>query len=78
MCDHLLGDDCFHYSVCIMSLQAFTLYHLHGWSFAYEQVLHMIMIKRFWTGRKQFEKLLEITLCYIDDIDVYFKLPSIG
>lgn len=58
LCDRLLGPENFPGSLWIMSLRANVLYHLHDFSAAEEQ----------------FEKILKIDPCRIDDIDVYSNI----
>ncbi|KAI9437722.1 TPR-like protein [Lactarius indigo] len=58
LCDRLLGPENFSGSLWIMSLRANVLYHLHDFSAAEEQ----------------FEKILKIDPCRIDDIDVYSNI----
>lgn len=58
LCDRLLGPENFSGSLWIMSLRANVLYHLHDFSAAEEQ----------------FEKILKIDPCRVDDIDVYSNI----
>ncbi|KAI0000360.1 TPR-like protein [Russula vinacea] len=58
LCDLLLGPDNFPKSLWIMSLRANVLYHLHD----------------FPAAEQQFEKILKIDPCRIDDIDVYSNI----
>ncbi|KAH8996562.1 TPR-like protein [Lactarius hatsudake] len=58
LCDRLLSPENFSGSLWIMSLRANVLYHLHDFSAAEEQ----------------FEKILKVDPCRIDDIDVYSNI----
>ncbi|KAL9711924.1 Anaphase-promoting complex subunit 8 [Leucoagaricus gongylophorus] len=58
LCDRLLSRDLFPGSAWLMSLRACVLYHLHD----------------FGQAEQQFEKILTIDPCRIDDIDIYSNI----
>lgn len=76
LCDRLLGPENFPGSLWIMSLRANVLYHLHG-----KRSFHLVLslfsynnFSDFSAAEEQFEKILKIDPCRIDDIDVYSNI----
>ena len=59
-----------------MSLRANILYHLHGKSFLFFRLLlfSCYRFSDFSAAEEQFEKILKIDPCRIDDIDVYSNI----
>ena len=76
LCDRLLGPENFSGSLWIMSLRANVLYHLHGKSSLWFSFVIILILQNsdFSAAEEQFEKILEIDPCRIDDIDVYSNI----